>query len=320
MRKEQFKRPEPGFSLYEGRTRGKRMKYTYSDDEDFFTDSTGPRRSTRNTGTSTPAEALGPLITASGRHIRAPNRLNAETVSNSGLSAAPSVPEDASFLDVEMEEASLGPTGRPRRSAAVHHSMNGWASKVPQKKVEYDSEEDEDSEPDFGDDEEDEHVPDEEDEEEEEEFNDDDEMLDLEEGEVDLDASLLFTFPIRVTYDKETGKMVKMPSKRAVNKALASYAEDSDSAETGSAVSRPSRSRSKEETLSESPVPTADEISVAVKARVVTPESAVEAVDIKQPDQRPLTPSSGVATSLAFRGSPEKPQHVALPIDVGGGE
>ncbi|KAF5859429.1 hypothetical protein ETB97_002882 [Aspergillus alliaceus] len=63
---------EPGFSLYEGRTRGKKLKYTYSDDEDIFSDGlTSTRRSTRNSsGISSPAEIVGPRFTASGRQIR----------------------------------------------------------------------------------------------------------------------------------------------------------------------------------------------------------------------------------------------------------
>ncbi|PKY05428.1 hypothetical protein P168DRAFT_250046 [Aspergillus campestris IBT 28561] len=71
-RKAAFSRPEPGFSLYEGRTRGKKLKYTYSDDEDIFSDGLpSTRRSTRNTsGVSTPAEPSGPRYTASGRQVR----------------------------------------------------------------------------------------------------------------------------------------------------------------------------------------------------------------------------------------------------------
>ncbi|EXJ63165.1 hypothetical protein A1O7_03610 [Cladophialophora yegresii CBS 114405] len=66
-RKAAFARPDPGFSLYEGRTRGKRMRYTYSDEEDG-SDGTG-RRSARNSGISTPLES-GPTVTASGRQVR----------------------------------------------------------------------------------------------------------------------------------------------------------------------------------------------------------------------------------------------------------
>lgn len=74
-RKAAFSRPEPGFSLYEGRTRGKRLKYTYSDEDDFLESDEMPstRRSTRNvSGITTPGEPTGPVFTASGRQIRAP--------------------------------------------------------------------------------------------------------------------------------------------------------------------------------------------------------------------------------------------------------
>ncbi|KAI4775079.1 hypothetical protein E4T52_09998 [Aureobasidium sp. EXF-3400] len=67
-RKAQFTKPELGFSLYEGRTRGKRIRYTYSDNEDE-SDATGSRRSTRHSGHSTPADS-GPVVTASGRQVR----------------------------------------------------------------------------------------------------------------------------------------------------------------------------------------------------------------------------------------------------------
>ena len=67
-RKAQFTKPELGFSLYEGRTRGKRIRYTYSDNEDE-SDATGSRRSARHSGHSTPADS-GPVVTASGRQVR----------------------------------------------------------------------------------------------------------------------------------------------------------------------------------------------------------------------------------------------------------
>jgi hypothetical protein len=42
-----FVRPDPGFSLYEGRTRGKRARYTFSDEEEDNSDALGTRRSNR---------------------------------------------------------------------------------------------------------------------------------------------------------------------------------------------------------------------------------------------------------------------------------
>ncbi|KAJ8121342.1 hypothetical protein ONZ43_g2182 [Nemania bipapillata] len=180
MRKEQFKRPEPGFSMYEGRTRGKRMKYTYSDDEDFYSDSTN-RRSTRNTGTHTPAEPAGPVTTASGRQIKAPSRMTVDA-SNNIVTTSPTQETE----ETRSKGTLVGPGGRPRRSAAVNHGTNGWA---PSKKKGYNSMDDEmdededDSEPDLGDDEEDDHIPnadseDEEAEEEEDEFDEDEAMVD----------------------------------------------------------------------------------------------------------------------------------------------
>lgn len=70
-RKAAFARPEPGFSLYEGRTRGKKMKYTYSDEEDDVVSGGdfGTRRSARNRQSS-PVEQ-GPVYTASGRQVKA---------------------------------------------------------------------------------------------------------------------------------------------------------------------------------------------------------------------------------------------------------
>ena len=69
-RKAQFKRPDPGMSLYEGRTRGKRGKYTFSDDDDFDSDEPSTKRQ-RTSGISTPAEHHGPVVTASGRQVKA---------------------------------------------------------------------------------------------------------------------------------------------------------------------------------------------------------------------------------------------------------
>ncbi|KAI1432288.1 hypothetical protein GGR50DRAFT_615966 [Xylaria sp. CBS 124048] len=156
MRKEQFKRPEPGFSMYEGRTRGKRMKYTYSDDDDYYSDST-TRRSTRNTGTHTPAEPAGPVTTASGRQVKAPSRMTVDASNNIVTTNA-----TQETRDTRSKEASVGPGGRPKRSAALNHGTNGWTKS---KKRAYNSDEDdtddEASEPDLGDDDdEDEHVPD----------------------------------------------------------------------------------------------------------------------------------------------------------------
>ena len=184
--RQRFRKPvENGLSLYEGRTRGKRMKYTFSDDDsEFLTDSTN-RRSARNTRNQSPTEGAisAPVMTASGRQIRVPSRLN-ENAMGTGLSTAnaPFVGEGSGSGDVEMENSTdaveMGRGGRPKRSAAVHHGTGGWdvagAKKQVKDDLEYD-EDDEGSELDFGDDE-DEHVP------------DDEEDEDDYEGDMDADA------------------------------------------------------------------------------------------------------------------------------------
>ncbi|WPH00692.1 Hypothetical protein R9X50_00352200 [Acrodontium crateriforme] len=74
MQRARFTRPEPGFSMYEGRTRGKRMRYTFDDDEDDFlddSDATSNRRSARQSARTTPFDS-GPEYTNSGRQVKRP--------------------------------------------------------------------------------------------------------------------------------------------------------------------------------------------------------------------------------------------------------
>ena len=110
-RKAAFTRPEPGFSLYEGRTRGKRMRYTYSDGEEETDDST--RRSTRN---ATPLDS-GPTVTASGRHVK--SRLGG-VYGESLLTDQSKELETALGTDGEETDdmPTTTPAGRPMRGAA----------------------------------------------------------------------------------------------------------------------------------------------------------------------------------------------------------
>lgn len=68
-RKAKLERPVPGYSLYEGRTRGKRLRYTFDDNEDEDSDA-AVRRSTRNSGRESSAGPSAPTVTASGRQVR----------------------------------------------------------------------------------------------------------------------------------------------------------------------------------------------------------------------------------------------------------
>lgn len=294
MQKERFKRPEPGFSMYEGRTRGKRIKYTYSDDEDFLSDSTGVRRSARNTGTNTPAEPAGPVTTASGRQIKAPSRMTVDA-SNNIVTTSPDQEQPstrASSNRGSSKESSVGPTGRPRRSAAVNHSTNGWSSSRGKNRNYNSMDDDEDeSEPDLGDDDEDDHVP-EETEEEEDEFDEDVEMAD--------DGNDL----------EESPKMVvklKMPEKNGVKMNLEKFRYDGPD---GKPTAKTNGSKPTSDPAEEK---TEESISVASKKRAATPESTRDSITFT-PDlgpRPPLTPSKLQTlppTSLAYRESPDKLQ------------
>ena len=116
-RKAQFTRPEPGFSLYEGRTRGKRHKYTFSDEDEGASDAPSTRRSNRQSGLSTPAEPAGPTFTASGRQVRSRvGGVYGESALGGQLEVteAPAI-NDANSADVAEEEPVS--RGRTRGSA-----------------------------------------------------------------------------------------------------------------------------------------------------------------------------------------------------------
>lgn len=266
--------------MYEGRTRGKRVKYTYSDDEDvFFSDSTGYRRSSRNTGIESPAEPAM-TTTASGRQVRAASRMNMADDSAS-------IRDDLSEFD---EENSIGPTGRPRRSAAVNHGTNGWTtaeSKLRRAHTDSDASE---SEADFGDDEEDADVPAHEESEAEDDFDEDEAMIDddLETGSKSLVVKLAVT----------------APNLRTV---LSPVDQPTDTLPTPDTQDWPAK---------DMPLPQTTNVATEEVKVQVTPDTSLEpnnpaleqASDSVAQSAKPAAPASPVATtSLAFRGSPEKP-------------
>jgi hypothetical protein len=281
------------------------MKYTYSDDEDFMTDSTSARRSNRNTRPHSPIEPSGPVVTASGRQVRRPDRMTAEGTAMDGRSVSGSVKDEH-----DDSQATGGPRGRPQRSAAAHHGMNGWAAKK-RKSEEYESDSDEEgSEPDYGGDDEEEHVPDETDEDAE-EF--DYEAMDEDELDDGPEPSLVVKLRARVGIDNLTGKVYRMPNRPASATAPPASPPASKSPESsGSTVQSSSSPRSPPQPAA------ADVISVALKQR--NPEPVMEALQpLPQPQNHPSTPGNGpaVTAALAFRGSPEKPQHVAPQVGLG---
>ncbi|KAI1213108.1 uncharacterized protein F4807DRAFT_311647 [Annulohypoxylon truncatum] len=324
MRKEQFKRPEPGFSMYEGRTRGKRMKYTYSDDEDFLSDSTGFRRSSRNTRNPTPAEQqqqpAGPVVTASGRQVKAPSRMTVDASSNI-VTVSPTTsrgPNEAA----ESKESSVGPSGRPRRSAAVNHGTNGWApsskkgrgyNSMDDDMEEYDSQE-EDSEPELGDDEEDAHEP-ENDSEEEDEYDEDEKMVDDDLDDANSKGSMMVKLKLpskKRDSSDANGSAFNLDDYRYNGKKDDSKSKSSSTAESSGAQKEPTPEEKSEEV-----------ISVATTRKQTTPEKPAAPANNDQPSRRPTTPALNAlqSTSLAFRESPDKVQQ-ALPkhVDVGAGE
>lgn len=293
MRKEQFKRPESGLSMYEGRTRGKRVKYTYSDDEDiFFSDSTGNRRSTRNTGINSPAE---PTTTASGRQIRAPPRMNMVDDSASARG----------YGSEYDEEGSIGPGGRPRRSAAINHGTNGWTSNESKLRRAASDSEASESEAEFGDDEEDEEPAAHE--QSEDEFDEDEVM-----GDDDLEGEAK-SLVVKLA--------VTAPNLRSV---LSSPVEESNDA-------LPTPDTQDWPVKETQPVTaTAEQAARPKEEQNVTPDTSLEpnhpnletkterktepmAVDTA-PAQGPAPVSPVATTALAFRGSPEKPPAQTLPV------
>ncbi|CAG7927436.1 unnamed protein product [Penicillium olsonii] len=117
-RKAAFTRPDSGYSMYEGRTRGKKLKYTYSDDEGMFSDEQpSHRRSNRNGGAAeVQTEPRRPQFTASGRQIRSrAGGLYGEALLHGQRGSA-----DDDELD-EEEEVS-----RPQRTRTSMHP-NGYS-------------------------------------------------------------------------------------------------------------------------------------------------------------------------------------------------
>ncbi|CZT50241.1 uncharacterized protein RSE6_11186 [Rhynchosporium secalis] len=226
-RKQQFKRPEPNYSMYEGRTRGKRMKYTYSDEEeDMYSDSTNARRSTRNTGTHTPAEPSGPTITQSGRQVKLRQGGTYGETMLSGQAHGVAVGGYDGASDEPSHDEDAG--GRPPRRAAA---ISGQASKSRSGRHiegyndvdEMTSDDEGDaSEQDYGDDEEeDDNVPLESDvDDQDEQSDEDEEMEDVEKKKLIVKLTVKTPSPDHKSTIKLKFSPRKSPDKDASSKAL----------------------------------------------------------------------------------------------------
>lgn len=132
QRRAAFTRPEPGFGIYEGRTRGKRTRYNYEEDEDgedFMSDATSTRRSTRHqSARSTPFEA-GPTFTASGRQTKRPRvgDYGESLLSNNVMSTdelGPDYEESGAERAGSNDSDPVRSGGRATRSGGAGHSGN----------------------------------------------------------------------------------------------------------------------------------------------------------------------------------------------------
>ncbi len=284
------------------------MKYTYSDEDDeIYSDSTTARRSARNTGTHTPAEALGPTITQSGRQVKSRHGGAYGVSMLSGTTPGLTVGGFLGGFDGASDEPSHDEStaGRPRRAAAT----NGQPSKAkPGRHIEgyndvdemTSDEEGDASEQDYGDDEEEEeNVPLESDVDDQDELSDEDEEMD--DGEP---KKLIVKLAVKTpTPERKTTIKLRFSPSRS-----------------------PERESSKAlfpATMNGTQVPTSDapqSSSVAPTAEVkenIQPESSPNNGSISaNPYGAPPKPQTQPPSPLAIRGSPEKPAFTTS-IDVG---
>ncbi|KAH8821663.1 hypothetical protein F5884DRAFT_97304 [Xylogone sp. PMI_703] len=330
-RKQQFKRPEHGFSLYEGRTRGKRIKYTYSDDDDeLFSDATTSRRSTRNTRAHTPAEGLGgPTVTSSGRQVRSRNGgIYGESLLSGAVTPAISTGDGTSEEPEDKTEEDQN--GRPRRNAALNHGSRGWGRKGRRDSEDYNSDMDDDeedndaSEPDYGDDEDEEdRIAAESEDDDQDNLTDEAEVLDDLNDIVDDDKkSLVVKLPVKTPTPERTSTIrYDMTPEHASQspQAVASTTNDPNAPQSGehnvngtktSSISSASEDKSLQNTTKGS--------ILSGNTAVASPqlESPSKPISIMQKSSRSVT-STPLSPSLAFRGSPDKNSTFQRSIDVG---
>lgn len=294
--------------MYEGRTRGKRIKYTYSDDDDdIYSDST-TRRSTRNTGTHTPAEPAAPTVTQSGRQVR--SRLGGEYgESMTGSNQGPGIVVGGYDGGNESLGEDDSINGRPsRRAAAVNKdssSRKGGRNIEEYNSVDDMDDEDDASEQDYGDDEEEDDVvslaSEGEEDDDDEVVDDDVDMVD-ELDELDAKKSLVVSLPIKTPTPekKRTVKMMLSPANNLMDPIAGEPTHKSPELRRGD--------------NSASASTTNQQISDAPQ-----PESAAEVANRAAATNGQRDTPSHLSPTLAYRGSPEKPQSFPYPINVGQG-
>lgn len=266
MRKQQFTRPtETNFSLYEGRTRGKKMKYTFSEDDDEIYSDNATRRSTRNTRNHTPVEPAGPTITQSGRQVKARHGGAYGESMLSGAQPTATASRATSHSHDEQDEDEDVVSRRPRRAAATKNqngkrprdsNIHGYNS------VDDLDDEDDASEQDYGDDdEEDEHVPVESDVDE--PVSDDDEEME------DVDAgggkdSMIVKLPVKTPTPEKKTNGVKLTLK----------------------YNSPTKQKDALEIRTDASTPTVQD-TVKVNGVVLNPDGDIESKDSAKQDEVP---------------------------------
>ncbi len=300
------------------------MKYTYDDEDedDIYSDSTNNRRSTRNTGTHTPAEPAGPTITQSGRQVKSrQGGTYGETIlSGRRGSSAISVGGYDGTGDEEDElagEPNGEPAARPQRAAPAKKVKGGWTTGIAKggRHIEgynhldemTSDEEGDASEQDYGDDEEeDDQVSLQSD------GKDDDDLTDEDEEMVDEPPKkMIIKLPTKGnTPEKKTMIKLRLTPEKDKQAGLFPGVENSN------VLAAPAKATSELVPTKENIQPMSSPASEPPGAQAQSTKPI--SVTTEQPaPQLPGTPRS----PLAFRGSPAKERPAALPppVDVGSG-
>jgi hypothetical protein len=284
------------------------MKYTFSDDEDdIYSDSTNTRRSTRNTGTHTPAEPAGPTITQSGRQVKSrQGGAYGETIL-SGAQAPETTVGDYDGTADEHDSDDIT-NGRPRRAAAGSIPNDRGIPKGGRHIEGYNhldemtsDEEADASEQDYGDDEEEDDVVS--------LASDDDDQDDLTEDDVEMEdgekKSLVVKLPVKTpTPERKTAP--KPEQETMTSKNIQPTLDVKSQAIPAPAAPTQATSTDIKEDRHSASIPSL--MSLQSKPLDIAPKSPKP-----QPAQSPMSPS------LAFRGSPEKASTFPPSIGVGSG-
>ena len=101
------------------------MRYTFSDEDEDGSDAASTRRTTRNSGVTTPAEPKGPMFTASGRQVKARARGEYGETLLSGHNINRVSPATAgAHVAVDGQDQAIA-NGRSRRSG-LRKGVDGW--------------------------------------------------------------------------------------------------------------------------------------------------------------------------------------------------